>query len=150
MRLILLLAFMLTPLLTQAATLTQTQQRELCNAAASNGQLAPVMNRLLEQKVLDYRDAGQVLSLSCGDHGFLLGMLVGLKNADNLVYMVIDTGLNVSKSVISHAGNRFSVNDYLSQQAAQGGKTAAFAHRFLKNLNDPSFNPNLLLQVTMR
>lgn len=150
MRALTVLMLLLLPLLGQAATLSQTQQSQLCQAAASDNALGELVDKLIAQKAFSYKDAGQMLSLDCGKGSFLLGVLVRQMHAENLEYAVIDMGVDVDAPVVEHNGRHFSVSQYLQDVAAQkGALTAGFAANYLRNFHDPDFNPNLLMRVSM-
>lgn len=150
MRTLTVLMFMLLPLLGQAATLSQAQQKQLCQAAVTENGLGEVVDQLMAKNAFSYKEAGALLSLECGKGKFLLGMLVNEKRAENLEYAVIDLGLDVDAPLVQHSGKRFSVSQYLSNVAAQkGGQAATFAAGYLRNFHDPAFNPNLVMRVSM-
>jgi hypothetical protein len=149
MRAVAILLFLFVPLLANAG-ITADQRASLCQAASQDSALGPLVDTLIAQKAFTYAEAGSLLSLDCGKGDFILGMLVKQQRAENLEYAVIDLGLNVDAPVVSHNGKHFSISQYLQSIASQKGQlSATFAAGYLKDFHDPSFNPNLMMKVSM-
>lgn len=148
MRALTVLTLLLLPLLGMAATISPAQQQQLCQAAATDNALGPMMDQLIAKKAFGYDEAGSLLSLACGN-SFLLGVLVNQMHSENLEYVVIDLGVNVDAPLITQAGKHFSISQYLTEAAAhKGTPVASFATNYLHEFHDPAFNPNLLARVS--
>ncbi len=140
------LLLILAPLVGQAATLSQSTQKQLCTAATQTDAFGLTVEQLLSEGTIQYTDAGAVLSATCGD-SFVLSEMVKARQAENLEYAVIDMGVNVDAPILSHQGKNFSVSDYLTKVASnKAADSAKFAANYLQDFHNPAFNPNLLLR----
>lgn len=142
-----LLLLVLSPV--HAGVVDASTDRALCQAAVTDSALPMKLNDLIENGKFDFDDARVLLSLDCGGRSLLQAM-VEERQAENLVYAVIDLGVDLDEPLVTAGdGSRLSLAQWLERQAAEHGDAGVrdFAASYLERFRDESFNPNLIVSA---
>ena len=138
------------PLLAQAAPVSGTDSKDLCQAASQDGALEVVVDSLMASGRFDYGMAPQLLTLDCGGIT-LIQSLINQGMEANLEFAVIDLGVDVNDPLVPVEAGALTVVQYLMQQAvlAPSPEARQFAMEYMQDFRSVDFNPNLQL-VTLK
>lgn len=130
------------------AQLDQSVAGQLCLAAGEDSAFGVLVDGFIERDKLALSGGEELLSLQCGQDDTVLSRMVLTHQAENLEYAVIDMGLSLSASRVELDGESMVLSDAMKALADRGdAETREFVERYLSDLADEDFNPNLLLTL---